>query len=285
MSLTKKRWLILIFSCLINLCIGSIYAWSVFASPMAKYLSTFSGKVITPGDLAIVFSIANAVGPVTMISGGFFNDKLGPRTVIFVGGLMFGGGMLLSGFAKNITMLIVSYGLLAGLGLGMTYGCTISNSVKFFPDHRGLIGGLTTAAYGISSVLVSPIANALNNSVGVASSFKIFGIVFGVVVCVGAFFTQKCPVGFVPQGWTPPVRKNVSAVSRNRDWKEMLVSPISLCDDRNADLRCDLWHDVYFAGFFCRAEPDRHVHCCCHDGGFDTRIVQCGGTHLCRYDF
>ena len=134
MDLTKKRWIILLASCLINLCIGSLYAWSVFATPMAAYLSSVTGSEVA--SLAIIFTIANAVGPITMISGGFINDKIGPKWVIFIGGILFGLGMIVSGFAKSVGMLLLTYGLGVGLGVGMVYGCTVSNSVKFFPDKR-----------------------------------------------------------------------------------------------------------------------------------------------------
>ena len=69
-----------------------------------------------------------------ILSGGWFNDRFGPKKVILVGGMLFGGGMLASGFAGSIGALIVAYGLIGGLGLGMAYGCTISSCVKFFPD-------------------------------------------------------------------------------------------------------------------------------------------------------
>ena len=115
---TKKRRYILVTCCLANLCLGSVYAWSVFASPMAEYLSQINGINITTGDLAIVYTIANSVGPITMISGGWFNDRFGPKIVLLVGGVMFGLGMFLSGFATSIGYLIFTYGLLGGLGLG-----------------------------------------------------------------------------------------------------------------------------------------------------------------------
>lgn len=224
MNLTKKRWLVLAVSCLINLCIGSMYAWSVFASPMAEHLSAITGRSLSAGDLALVFSVANAVGPVTMISGGYINDRFGPKFVIFAGGLLFGGGMFLSGFCKSVAALLVCYGLMTGLGLGFTYGCTINNSVKFFPDRRGLIGGLTTAAYGISSVLVPPLANAINSSMGISASFKIFGAVFGLIICVGALFIEKCPSDFTPDGWIPPT--SATEPQNDRNWREMLSMPV-----------------------------------------------------------
>lgn len=129
----RRRWIVLAASCLVNLCIGSLYAWSVFASPMAAYLTAING--FDGGSLAIVFSVANAVGPITMISGGAVNDRLGPRWVILAGGLLF--------------------------------------------------GGIVTAFYGISSVLVPLIANALIAALDVTAAFK-------VLAATGAALTRVC---------------------------------------------------------------------------------------------
>ncbi|MBE6048894.1 MAG: OFA family MFS transporter [Clostridium sp.] len=225
MNLTKKRWIILIASCFINLCIGSIYAWSVFSGPMAEYLNGVNGTALTAGALAIVFTVTNLVGPITMITGGKINDKFGPKKVIFVGGLMFGIGMILAGYSNGLGMLIVTYGIITGLGVGMVYGCTISNSIKFFPDKSGLVGGVTTAAYGLSSVIIPPIANAIISKFGVTAAFKSIGLVFLIIVCVSSFFIEKCPKGFIPEGWVPPVKEN-SGKDINKNWKQMLSTPI-----------------------------------------------------------
>lgn len=215
--LTTKRWRILAVSCLINLCIGSMYAWSVLAAPMADELQVAS--------LAIVFSIANAVGFITMIIGGLLNDKYGPRWVMFTGGIMFGVGMFTCGFAHSVNNLIFSYGILLGLGLSLVYGCTISNTIKFFPDKRGLVGGMTTAFYGISSVIFAPIANILNSTFGVRTSFKILGAVFLVVICAGSLYMEKCPAGFVPEGYVAP-ESSAKGKSQDMTPKEMLSTPV-----------------------------------------------------------
>ncbi|BBF41368.1 oxalate/formate antiporter [Lachnospiraceae bacterium KM106-2] len=226
MNLTKKRWLILTACCFINLCLGSIYAWSVFATPMAEYLSKLTGQTLTNGDLAIVYTIANSVGPITMITGGWFNDKFGPKKVILVGGLMFGGGMILSGFATSVNFLIVSYGLVSGLGLGMAYGSTISSCVKFFPDKRGLIGGITTAVYGLSSVILPPIVTVIVNHSDATTAFKIIGAVFLLIVCAGSFLIEQCPADFVPDGYIAPSQNGGAPARENKDWKGMLTSPV-----------------------------------------------------------
>lgn len=222
-NLTKKRWTILVASCLINLCIGSLYAWSVFATPMASHISSVTGEEIK--SLAIVFTIANAVGPVTMISGGIINDKLGPKWIIFIGGILFGLGMFFSGFASSSTMLIVTYGLGVGFGVGMVYGCTISNSVKFFPDKPGLAGGLTTASYGISSVIVPIIANSLISRFSITMAFRILGISMLCIICGCTFIIRACPKDFLPDGWTPLNTREKETV-KDKNWKQMLQDPV-----------------------------------------------------------
>ncbi len=225
-NISKRRWLVLLFACLTNLCLGSVYAWSVFAAPMAEYLGTITGTGITTADLAIVYTVANSVGPITMISGGWINDRFGPKKVILTGGVMFGCGMILAGLSTSVGMLMVTYGLLGGLGLGMAYGCTISCCVKFFPDKRGLIGGLTTAAYGFSSVLLPPMINLLVEKVQVKMAFILVGITFLVIISVSSLFMFSCPDGFVPEGWKAPEKQAGGQKEKDKDWKEMLKSPI-----------------------------------------------------------
>lgn len=222
MNLTQQRWRLLTVSCLINLFAGSIYAWSVFGSVLAARLTDLTGAAVTGADLALAFGIANGLGPVPMIFGGAVNDRFGPRFVIMAGGLLMGLGLFLTGSVETPAGVVLSYGLFFGLGLGLVYGCTINNTMKFFPDRRGLVGGLTTAAYGISSVLVPPVASFLIAKTGVSSALQIFGVLFGVVIVTGGFLSMRCPPGFVPDGWTPPAGRAAGGVERN--WRAMLAS-------------------------------------------------------------
>lgn len=224
MDYSRKRWRVLIACCFINLCIGSMYAWSIFAAPMAEYLSTIHSTSITPANLAIVFVICNSVGPVTMITGGKINDTLGPRRVILLGGLMFGGGMALCGYATDISHLIWAYGILTGLGLGMVYGATISTCIKFFPDKRGFVGGITTALFGISSVIIPPVAALITAQAGILAAFKLIGLAFAAIVCACAFFIDKCPQGFTPEGWQPAQRNCANTSSGNKNWRQMMAT-------------------------------------------------------------
>lgn len=215
--LTRKRWVYLFICCLINLCIGSMYAWSVLAGPMAEELGV--------SNLSTPFSVANSVGFISMIIGGLVADRKGPRWVMFLGGLMFGLGMFGCGYAQSVGHLVFCYGIILGLGLSFVYGCTISTCIKFFPDRRGLAGGLATAFYGISSALFAPVGNALNNIVGVRGAFKLLGLVFLAVVCIGSLFITACPSGFIPRGYERPTRVSCGAPA-DKTTPEMLKMPV-----------------------------------------------------------
>lgn len=215
-----NRWVILAASCFVTLCIGSLYAWSAFSGPMAERLTECMGVPVD--SLAIVFTVANAVGPVTMIAGGAVNDRLGPQKVLLLGGLLFGGGMIGSGFARSVWALTVSYGLGVGFGVGLIYGVTVSNTVKFFPDKAGLAGGMITACYGASSMIVPPAAAALTRSYGVNAAFWIIGAVMSVILCTSALVIRPCPAEL--SAVRPGEARN-KGESRELRWNEMLWEP------------------------------------------------------------
>lgn len=214
--LTKKRWLILLASCLINLCIGSMYAWSSLSAPMAQELGQ---------NLSSVFATANAVSFISMIIGGLLNDKYGPRWVMVAGGILFGLGMFASGLAQDITHLLLSYGLAVGWGMSLVYGCTISNTIKFFPDKRGMVGGMTTASYGISSVIFAPLADWISSFAGARATFMILGGIFLVIICVGSLLMDRCPTGFLPAGFVPSAQRS-SKKPMDKSPVEMLKTPV-----------------------------------------------------------
>lgn len=221
MKLESKRWLILIASVIINLCIGSGYAWSVFAKPMVALLGA------TAAAVAMAFTICNSVSPVTMITGGRLVDKFGPKWVIFGGAFLFGGGILLTGYTKSLTWLYLSYGILAGFGMGFIYSCTIANTVKFFPDKRGLVAGIATAGYGTGSIVVAPVANWLITNYGVLAAFKILGISYIIIIAVLSQFIMTAPEGYKPEGWNPPAPTAGSTVTGvDKNWNQMLADPM-----------------------------------------------------------
>lgn len=177
---TKNRWLIL-FSCIIiNLCLGAGYAWSVFQGPLIEKFSW------TTAQTSLAFSISFAMVPISMIIFGKIQDEKGPKWVSFGGGLMFGLGMIMTSFTQNLTMLYISYGLVLGFAIGMAYGCTTSTTVKWFPDKKGLAGGLTAAGFGSGAILFAPLAKNLISSYGVLMTFRYLGIGLLIVICLAS---------------------------------------------------------------------------------------------------
>ena len=143
---------------------------------------------------------------------------------MIMGGLLAGVGYWMTGAAQSLTAVFVGYGLFFGIGLGLIYGCTVSNTVKFFPDHRGLAGGLTTAAYGLSSAVIAPVAAHCIGTWGVADTLKLLGATTGIVAVAGGLFSARCPENFVPE--SPTLKKNRLTEGRDVNWSQMLKTPV-----------------------------------------------------------
>ena len=224
--LTKKRWLVLAACCLANLALGAFFAWSVFAGPMAERLNALHGSSLSAADLAIVFSLSNGLGVVSMVAGGAAENKLGSRLVVLVGTALFGLGFVICGLAQNMLMLLLGFSIVGGLANGFAYVCTVSTPVKFFPDKKGLAGGISTASYGISAVIIPPIADAVNRSMGVSWSFIIFGIAIIAIAALSCIFIINCPDDFVPIGWEGNTLENILGSDSDKSPGQMLRSPM-----------------------------------------------------------
>lgn len=220
MDLKTKRWYVLFASVIINLCIGSGYAWSVFANPLIKMYGW------TAAATTLAFTLSASLGPVTMITGGGIQDKFGPKWVIFAGAFMFGGGMFGAGYTDSLPWLYMTYGVLGGLGMGTIYGCTIANTVKFFPDKRGLVAGLATGGYGFGPVIVAPLAQSLIVDYGVLTTFKILGVAYIVIIAALSQLITTAPAGYKPEGWNPSPAAAKSNAGVEKTWTQMLADPM-----------------------------------------------------------
>jgi OFA family oxalate/formate antiporter-like MFS transporter len=212
-----NRWLIVLGAILVQLCLGAIYAWSVFRKPIEQCFSCTSTQASLPFSFVLVFF---ALGT---ILGGRLQDRYGPKIVAIIGGVLLGVGMILASFATtSLTMMVIAYGVISGIGIGFAYSCPIAAGVKWFPDKRGLITGLAVAGFGAGSFFFAPLASGLIAgtpysllganlfalpAVGVFNTFRILGIAYIVVVVIGALFLRNPPAGYCPAGWTPPQAK------------------------------------------------------------------------------
>jgi len=228
MNKNPNRTLIVAVSCLINLCMGANYAWSVFVGPLAQRLNEINGftgeAMLHAGNLTIAFSVMYAMIPISMIFGGAINDRFGPRAMVFCGSILFGSGMMLTGLVENLRNLVIVYGLIAGLGFSLIYTCTVNNAVKFFPDKKGLVGGLTTASYGISPVIFSPLMQKMIVLWGISYTLKTLGLVFMTVIAIGSFFLAKCPVDY--ELANIDLQQDTANITREHTWGQMVRRPI-----------------------------------------------------------
>ena len=133
--------------------------------------------------------------------------------------------MALCGLMNTPTGITLAYGVIYGLGLELTYGAGISTAMRFFPDKRGLVGGIATAAYGLSSVVLPPVAHMLISQYGVDNTFLILGAFFGIVIVAGSFVFERCPDSFgefFAKG--SPKGSSDRAMPKQYRWSEMLRS-------------------------------------------------------------
>lgn len=214
-----NRGLILAGMFVINLCVGSAYAWSVFQRPL---ISLFKWST---SDTSLAFSISLFMIPLAMIIGGRIQPVRGPKFLMFTGGVIFSAGIISAGFTSSLLSLYLTYGLLGGFGIGFIYGTGISNAVKWFPDKRGLAAGLVAAGFALGAVINAPLANALVQAYGVLTTFQILGVVYLIVTCLAAQFVKAPPPGYVPSGWSPAAGASAGP-SDDKNWLEMLASPM-----------------------------------------------------------
>lgn len=215
----KNRWSILVAMFIINLCVGSAYAWSVFQKPLIELFKW------STSETSLAFSISLFVIPLAMIVGGRVQPTKGPKFLMFTGGIIFSCGIIAAGYTKTLLSLYLTYGMMSGFGIGFIYGTGISNAVKWFPDKRGLAAGLVAAGFALGAVINAPIANMLVLKYGVLTTFQYLGVAYLVVTLISSQFVSAPPAGYSPEGWVAPA-VGVGGVSHDKEWTEMVRDPL-----------------------------------------------------------
>ncbi len=209
MAEESGRWLFVVFGFIINLCLGSVYAYSVFAKPVRGLMN------VTATEAGLPFMIFLACFAVLVFIGGQLIARLGPRNLGILGGVILGIGWMLASQSSNIFMLSISYGVIGGGGVGLAYGVPLAVVGRWFPDRRGLALGLTLAGFGGSPFISANVAAALIKSVGPMQTFLYLGAVFLVLVCI-LFIPFRYPQeGWKPAGWTPPAAAHLGGADLN----------------------------------------------------------------------
>ena len=201
-----NRWLVVVGGVLIQLCLGAIYAWSVFTPSLRE-----AGW--SKAQTQFVFSAGLVSFAVVMVLAGYYlMPRLGPRKLAIAGGVVLGLGYLLGGLAgkTSVPLLVLFIGIVGGAGIGLGYVVPIAVGMRWFPDKKGLITGLAVAGFGFGALLWVKLAGEWANliaNVGLSSTFAIYGVIFFALVTVGGIWMVFPPEGWKPPGWTPPPPK------------------------------------------------------------------------------
>jgi MFS transporter, OFA family, oxalate/formate antiporter len=192
----QGRWLFIPLGIIAMLCMGTVYSWSIFRKPLEKLLTVGATESLLP------FAVLLAVFAILMPIAGRYIERYGANKVTAIGGIVMGLGYFCSGFVNNIPLLIFTYGIIAGAGVGIAYGVPLAVAAKWFPDRRGLAVGLTVVGFGLSPLITAPIAKSLIETYEVSGTFKILGIAFTAIVLAIASQLRFPPVGWQPTSST-----------------------------------------------------------------------------------
>jgi len=235
-----NRWLVPPAALCIHLCIGMAYGFSVFWLPLSRaigitqskacpdislwqelFTTTCDWKVASLGWMYTLFFVL--LGVSAAIWGGWL-ERSGPRKAGVVAACCWGGGLLIGAFGIYVHQLWIMWlgaGVIGGVGLGLGYISPVSTLVKWFPDRRGMATGMAIMGFGGGAMIGAPLANNLINyfktptSVGVWETFVAMGVIYFVFMMIGAFAYRVSPVGWQPEGWTPPSEKKSMITEHN----------------------------------------------------------------------
>lgn len=222
-----QAWITTFAGTAVNLCLGLLYAWSMWGSALINVEKAGQGMeglnagwtYLTNAQAATPFSICVIVFAIFMIPGGRIQDRISPKFGATLGGLSLAAGCILAGIMKSYTGLIIGFGILGGIGMGIGYAAPTPAALKWFgPHRRGLIAGLVVGGYGGAALYIGPLAKYLITNYGLSGSFIYLGIFFAVVVIVAGQLIKIPPPGYVPPA--PKVARTATqaAATTKHDW-------------------------------------------------------------------
>ena len=204
-----NRWLIVLGTIIVQMGLGTIYTWSLFNQPL---VDRFGWEL---SSVATTFSITGFALALSKLFSGKLQDKWGLRRLIAFVGVLLGVGLMLSSQASSLAMLYILAGVVVGFADGLGYMTSLSNLIKWFPEKKGLMSGISVGAYGTGSLVFKYINGGLIQSVGVTQAFLFWGIIVMVMIVGGSFLLREARINDTAQVQNGIQRKNYTV-------KEML---------------------------------------------------------------
>lgn len=202
-----NRWLVPPAALFIHLCIGEVYAFSVFNLPLTRL---GGGTPWTLTDAGWIFSVAIVFLGISSAVTGTWLDRVGPRKAMVAAALCFGGGFLIAALGISIHSLILvflGYGVLGGCGLGIGYISPVRTLITWFPDRPGMATGLAIMGFGGGAMIAAPLSVMLMHHFatvtdpGIAPTFVALGLIYGVFMLIGAAIVRVPAQGWMPAGF------------------------------------------------------------------------------------
>lgn len=225
---TVNRWLVAIMGTVLQICLGTIYAWSFFQNPLMKFAGWSNQQV------AMILSLALCFLGLSAAVGGTLLPKYGPQKLAVSGAILYALGWILGGLAlsmKSLLLLYLGLGVIGGIGLGLGYVTPVATSAKWFPDKKGFITGMVVMGFGLGALFMSkviaPSFQAMFTSGGVTSWPSVFysiAVTLGIPALIAAFILRNPPKGYVPAGWTPPAAEAKTDAAPDLTLKECVFS-------------------------------------------------------------
>lgn len=217
----SRRTRVILGAVLIQISLGGIYAWSVFTPALV-------GAGWTKTQTQIVFATGLATFALVMIYAGRNLARFGPRRLAITGGVILGIGYAIAsvGGGAEFWIVLLGIGVVGGGGIGLAYVVPIAVGMRWYPDRKGMITGLSVAGFGFGALGWIKIAGSwgtLIESVGLGATFLTYGIAFGLLILTGSIWMQMPPEGWLPEGYVVPVAAGSGA--ENFAPREMLRTP------------------------------------------------------------
>ena len=210
-----SRWMVPPAALCVHLCIGQVYAFSVFNLPMTRLIGITKSAPddwkLT--DLGWIFSLAIVLLGVSAAIAGTWLDRVGPRKAMFAAACCFGGGFLIAAFGvsvHNLWVIYFGYGIVGGCGLGLGYISPVKTLITWFPDRPGMATGMAIMGFGGGAMIASPLSVLLMDAfsspthVGVAQTFVVMGLIYFCFMSMGAVIVRVPPAGWHPAGYVAP---------------------------------------------------------------------------------
>jgi OFA family oxalate/formate antiporter-like MFS transporter len=192
--LELPRWPALVGGGLLNIALGTYYAWSVFVPALEREFHW------TRTQTSLVATIDMVMLASSFLVAGMLQNRIGPRAVATIGGLLYSAGLFLASYTQSLTMLYLTWGVMVGIGLGFGYLAPITVGSKWFPNHRGLVNGLAIGIFAAGSGIFGPIAGRFVESAGWRTTWQMLAGLFFVFTMVGAYLMKDPPPGYVAPG-------------------------------------------------------------------------------------